>query len=175
MDKVLFNIQLVVLVLILFLVIYTIYYIRELKNCVCFKSNDKYKVNLEFLEFYQYLELFSVFIIFMGLFSFNKSLTELFGIKPMKKGKTKDFIFVLLSFLVLAVYFLIKYNVMVNVYKLSNTIKEDCDCANKWERFLLYYQGIVSGVEVVHYSIGFFVLLIVLITGVFNRLVKLFK
>ena len=30
---------------------------------------------------------------------------------------------------------------MVNVYNLSNTIKEDCDCANKWERFLLYYQG----------------------------------
>ena len=61
MDNILFNVQLVVLVILLFLVIYAIFYVRELKNCVCFRSDDKYKVNLEFLEFYQYLELFSTF------------------------------------------------------------------------------------------------------------------
>ena len=81
MEKYLFNTQLVVLVLLVLLVSYTIHYIRELKNCVCFKSNDKYNVNLEFLEFYQYLELFSIFLLFLGLFSMNKSFLKMVGMK----------------------------------------------------------------------------------------------
>lgn len=170
MKNTLLNIQLVSLVLLLFLIVYTIIYIRELKTCVCFKQNDKYNTNLEFLEFYQYLELFSIILLFSGLLvSSSGSTKSLFG----KKGKAGSGFFALFLLIIISIaYFLIKYNVMINVYNLSNAIKEDCNCSNQWERFFLYYQGIVSGIEVVHYIIGLLVLLVILITGFFNSLTK---
>ena len=172
MNNTLLNIQIVSLVLLLFLIVYTIIYIRELKTCVCFKQNDKYNTNLEFLEFYQYLELFSIILLFSGLLvSSSGSTKSLFGKKG--KSKTANGFFALFLLIVISItYFLIKYNVMINVYDLSNAIKDDCDCSNQWERFFLYYQGIVSGIEVVHYIIGLLVLLVVLISGFFNSLTK---
>ncbi|MBI96927.1 hypothetical protein CL656_07280 [bacterium] len=172
MEKTLLSTQLVVLVLLLFLVTYTIIYIRELKNCVCFKTNEKYKVNLEFLEFYQYLELFSIFLIFLGLFSLNTKLTKFLGFKGGKKSN--GFLMSLLLSMILIVYLLIKYNVMKNVYNLSTNIKYDCDCATKWQRFFLYYQGILNGIEVVHYSIGLLVVVIMLLSVLLEKVTKMF-
>ena len=170
MDNILFNVQLVVLVILLFLVIYAIFYVRELKNCVCFRSDDKYKVNLEFLEFYQYLELFSILIIFLGLFSLNSNFLNMLGVGKKKGNKSSGFLMILVSIMILVIYFLIKYNVVVNVYNLSLNIKEDCDCSNQWERFFLYYQGVVSGLQIVHYVIAALILMIVSLTGVLSKL-----
>ena len=76
----------------------------------------------------------------------------------------------LVSIMILVIYFLIKYNVVVNVYNLSLNIKDDCDCANQWERFFLYYQGVVSGLQIVHYVIAALILLIVSLTGILSKL-----
>ena len=168
MEKILFNTQVIVLVLLVLLVSYTIHYIRELKNCVCFQSSDKYKVNLEFLEFYQYLELVSIFFIFLGLFSFNKSLTKYIGIGG--KGKSNKFLLTLLMIIILCVHFFIQYNVMINVFNLSTNIKYDCDCATKWQRFFLYYQGITSGIEVVHYVIALLTIVILLLSALIHNI-----
>ena len=173
MEKTLINIQIITLFLLLFLLIYTIIYIRELKTCICFQQNDKYKVNLEFLEFYQYLELFSLIILFVSLFFTNKSMNKMFSSgKKGKVGSIGGFFSLFLLTIITIVYFIIKYNVMTNVYNLSRSITSDCECGNKWERFFLYYQGIVSGVEVVHYLIGFLVLILLLITGAFRSITK---
>ena len=145
MNKTLLTTQLVILVLVVLLVLYTIYYIRELKSCECFKINDKNQTNLNFLEFYEYLELFSVIVIMFGIVT----------LMPSKKSKGKGMTNVLLMFAMLIVYMVIKYNLLVNVYKLSKGIKEGCECSDKWQRFFLYYQGIVSGIEILQYVVVF--------------------
>lgn len=168
MEKYLFNTQLVVLVLLVLLVTYTIHYIRELKNCICFQSNDRYKVNLEFLEFYQYLQLFSLLFLFLGLFSMNKSFLKMVG--GGRKGKLNPFFSLLLMVLLVSVHFYIQYNVLENTYNLSKNIKHDCECSSKWQRFFLYFQGISSGVEVAHYVILALTLIILVISGLFHAL-----
>ncbi len=168
MEKILFNAQIIVLVLLVLLVSYTIHYIRELKNCVCFQSNDKYKVNLEFLEFYQYLELLSILFIFLGLFSFNNSVRKYFGVGG--KAKSNKFLLSLVLVIILGVHFFIQYNVMINVFNLSTNIKSDCECATKWQRFFLYYQGITSGIEVVHYVIALLTIVILLFSALIHNM-----
>lgn len=145
MEKMLFTSQIILLVIVILLILYTIHYVRQLKTCVCFQQNDKEQTNLNFLEFYEYLELFSAIIVFLGLMA----------IKPMKKNSSSNGLSVILLLLIVIIYFVIKYNVLKNVYKLSKGIKESCDCSNKWERFFLYYQGIVSAIEIVQYVIVF--------------------
>lgn len=168
MEKYLLNTQLVVLVLLVLLVSYTIHYIRELKNCVCFKSNDKYNVNLEFLEFYQYLELFSIFLLFLGLFSMNKSFLKMVGMN--KKSKVNPFFALLMMVVLMSVHFFIQYNVLKNTYSLSRSIKEDCECASKWQRFFLYFQGVSSGIEVAHMVVAVLTIFILLVSGLFHAL-----
>ena len=82
----------------------------------------------------------------------------MFGIvalMPSKKTKGKGMTNILLMFAMLIVYIVIKYNLLVNVYKLSKGIKEGCECSDKWQRFFLYYQGIVSGIEILQYVVVF--------------------
>lgn len=157
--------QLLLLIIITLLVIYTIYYIRDLKTCVCFKDNDTLRTNLEYLEFYEYLELFALLLVFAAAFSVN---TSFFKIGTKSGKKTKNMMAGILLGLVMVIYFVIKYNVMVNVYKLYKGIKKECDCANKWQKWFLYYQGVVSGIEVVQYVIAFLLLLMVAVTSIFK-------
>lgn len=138
--------QYFLLVLVLLLVLYTIYYIRELKSCECFKINDDKQTNLNFIEFYEYLELFAVIVIMFGL----KSV-------PKTSKKSSPLNIILLLGLV-TLYLAIKYNLIINVYKLSQSIKEGCECSDKWQRFFIYYQGIVSGIEIVQYLVSFILL-----------------
>ena len=157
--------QLLLLVVITLMVIYTIYYIRDLKTCICFKENDKLRTNLEFLEFYEYLELFALLLVFAGAFSLNTKMFKVGG-KKFKKGT--NMMAGILMGVVIVIYFMIKYNVMVNVYKLYNGIREECACASKWQRWFLYYQGLVGGLEVLQYVIAFLMLLMVVVTSLFR-------
>ena len=157
--------QLLILVVITLMVVYTIYYIRDLKTCICFKENDKLRTNLEFLEFYEYLELFALLIVFVSTCFLNTKMLNFGGKKSKKRTNMAAGI---LMGVVIVIYFMIKYNVMVNVYKLYNGIREECECANKWQRWFLYYQGIVGGIEVLQYVIAFLVLLMVVVTSLFR-------
>ncbi len=81
------------------------------------------------------------------------------------KGKSNNFLLLLLMVIIVSVHFFIQYNVVVNVGNLSANINYDCECATKWQRFFLYYQGITSGIEVVHYVVALLTALILLVSA----------
>ena len=49
---------LVLYLFVLFVFIHTYMYLNQLTTCECFIKNNKYAVNIEFMKFFQVLEIF---------------------------------------------------------------------------------------------------------------------
>ena len=67
--------KLIILVLyaiIVFIFIHTYIYLNQLNNCDCFVQNEKYAVDIEFMKFFQILEIF-IFTIYVGFMIFVTS------------------------------------------------------------------------------------------------------
>jgi hypothetical protein len=124
------------------LILYTYYYLVELSNCPCFVSNQDDKLYLDYMKFYLILDLFSILI---ALFLLNTKIPNS-----------------LLIFSVLLVVFIHGY-MTYNVYHFYNSIKAYCSCANQWQKYFVYYEGIVAGLVTLQYVISFLFIIIFLI------------
>ena len=133
------------------IILYTYYYLVELKNCPCFIKEDE--LQLEYMKFYLLLDLFTIVI---ALFFLNH-------IKQIG-CKIKNIENILVIFSVLLVIFIHGY-MTYNVYFFYNSMNPYCNCANKWQKYYIYYKGIVSGLVSLQYIISFLFILIVLINS----------
>ena len=152
------SLVLILYIIILFIFIYTYYYLVQLNSCECFVKNDKYSVNIEFMKFFQVLEIF-IFTIYVGMMTFFTS-------KLIKK-KMNTPMPILLSSLSLALLIGINVYMSYNVFNLYNNIKEDCGCSSGFFKYFVYYEGIVSIINVLRFVEIFGVIILVLL---FNRL-----
>jgi hypothetical protein len=127
-----------------FAILISVYsYLDDLKSCACFVENQhpKYRINIDFLQMYQILEILSlfVFIAFITMYK-NKllkggALTNNSGIK----------FFVLLSILL---FMFISGYVSYYSILLFLTSKKDCVCANQWQKYIIYIQGTFNTIYV---------------------------
>lgn len=124
------------------IILYTYYYLVELSHCPCFQKD---KVDLDYMKFYLLLDLFTIII---ALFLMKRKLEI-----------TEN---VLLIFAVLLVIFVHGY-MTYNVFHFYKSIKQDCFCANKWQKYFVYYEGIVGGLVALQYVISFLFILLFLI------------
>jgi len=150
------NLMLYILSLCMIIIlIYTYYYLVEISNCPCFLDNKRDTVNLEYMKFYVLLDLFSIII----------ALSLLHGINQSGGGKRKKVSFIeniLIMFSIIIVVLVHSY-MTYNVYQFYNSIKSSCACVNKWQKYFIYYEGIVSGLVSIQYILFFLFILIFLL------------
>jgi hypothetical protein len=133
-------IVLIIYLIILFIFIHTYLYLNQLNTCSCFVKNNKYSVNIEFMKFFQILEIF-IFSIYIGFMLFVTS-----NIQPHKMPSLKILTSISLALLV-GISGYMAYNV-VNLYM---NISDDCKCATSAYRYFLYYQGVVGASTVLRF------------------------
>lgn len=117
-----------IITIIVFYFIY--YYLKGLRTCPC--VNQLYAGNLEKVQ-----------EIFLGLNALMLILTSLlhFNILPMFKQFEKHlFKALILSGIVMLLFYTY---IVYNTYYFYSTMGANCECANKWEKYYLYYDAII--------------------------------
>jgi len=144
-----------------YIFLHTYYYLVEIDNCPCFEKDGKYAVNIDFMKFFQVLEIF-ILTVFLSLFLFIKTKINSKDIIPDKfKENVPKIVLLVPVFVMLVISGFMTYNVM-NVYF---NIKEDCKCTDSWYRYFLYYEGIVSLISVFRVVVSFILLTILFIVA----------
>ena len=138
--------------IIMYVFIHTYLYLEQLNECKCFNTHPKYVVNIEFMKFFQILEMF-IFTIYVGFMFFVKS-------KINKKKMPTILTSISLTFLLI-----INFYMAYNVINLFLSIKEDCKCTESIYKYFLYYQGLISFTTVIRFlsvllTIGLIILFI---------------
>lgn len=144
--------------ILLYIFIHTYYYLDQINNCACFQTNGKYGVNIEFMKFFQVLEVFILTIYVASMFLFS---SKMFKNKKIPAPK------VLLT-LALILLLGISLYMSINVINLYTNIKDDCKCVDSWYRFFLYYEGIVSLISVFRFVVLVLILAIIFLFGKFT-------
>tara|TARA_Y100000389_G_scaffold18423_1_gene16015 strand:- start:966 stop:1478 length:513 start_codon:yes stop_codon:yes gene_type:complete len=154
----------IILAIISFLILLKVYfYLNDLKVCDCYIENENtnYKVNVDFLKYYQVLEMVSL-ILFITLVVLYK--TKLINNKKINKNIKnffmKMFIFVIL-FVLLFLCGYISYNSLL-FYLVS---KKNCECSDKWQKYFIYIQGISSSI---YFLRLLFILILTIMLILFN-------
>lgn len=129
----------VIYLIIIYVFIHTYLYLGQLNKCECFNTNDKYVVNIEFMKFFQILEIF-IFTIYVGFMLFVKS--------KINKKKVPT----ILTSISLAVLLVINFYMAINVINLFLNIKEDCKCTESIYKYFLYYQGLMSFTTIIRFA-----------------------
>ena len=111
----------------LFILIHTYYYLLQIESCECFEKNGDYSVDIEFMKFYQLLEIITL-CIFVGF-------TFLFKSKKMNIPVLSMYISTLSMVLVLG----ISIYMSINVFNFYKNIKRDCKCVNSWYKYFIYF------------------------------------
>lgn len=141
------------------IILYTYYYLVEISKCPCFVANKADELNLEYIKFYLLLDLFSMFLYFFLIFYLKV---------PVKGQKTKGGATVTASVLVLFAILLVSFihgYMTYNVYHFYQSIKSYCECANQWQRYFVYYEGIVASLVTLQYVLSFLLVILFLITS----------
>ena len=129
---------LIIYLIVLFDFIHTYIYLNQLTTCECFLKNNKYSVNIEFMKFFQILEIF-IFTIYIGFMLFVTSTTQ-------NTSSPK-----ILASISLALLVGISGYMAYNVINLYMNISDDCKCATSAYRYFLYYQGVVGASTVLRF------------------------
>lgn len=142
----------------MFILVQTYYYLVQIDKCPCFNKNDKYAVNIEYMKYFQILEMI-VLSLFVGISYITTNKFK--NIIPKKGGL---FLSILTSVLLLGISSYMAYNTL-NFYI---NVKEDCKCANSMYKYFVYFEGISSLVAVVR-MIFMILLVFVLLILFYNQ------
>jgi hypothetical protein len=156
-----------ILSLISFIILVNIYlYLDQIKDCKCFISNEKgeQQVDVEFLKFYQILEIVSLFIFISFLFLYENNMRG--GSGNNKRKNSGLMLFITLSLFILMV---ISGYVSYNSFLFYQNVNNNCKCANKWQQYFIYLQGIFHSVYFLRLLFTFILVLILIISGFFLR------
>lgn len=141
----------IISIILIILILYSYYYIVEISKCPCFIEDKKDELNLQYIKFYLLLDLFSVL---MTIFLVNyKNKTQL-------RPKTQ-YNFMLATSILLFIF--ITGYMSYNVYYFYKSVKERCDCVNKWQKYYIYYKGIMASIITIIYSLAFLFILYILL------------
>jgi len=113
-----------------------IYYLNNLKECDCFNMNENdSKFGLNYIIFIEIIQIIGNLLLIYVLYRTYQFTNKL------KVGGNKETNYMPLIALLMNV---IIYSFFVYyIYQLSHHIKDDCECAQRPIRFLLYLQGIL--------------------------------
>jgi hypothetical protein len=150
---------LVCYLIVMYVFIHTYFYLHQLNTCECFNKNDKYSVDIEFMKWYQILEMF-IFTIYVGF---------MFFIYKKNMKLKNSFTGVLLSSISLALLLAISLYMGINVVNLYMTIKDDCKCANSYYRYFVYYEGIMSISTFLRFFSGIITIILILLFNYLGR------
>ena len=142
-----------------YIFVQTYLYLDEIDRCPCFHKDGKYAVSIDFMKFFQILEIVILTASLAALF-FMKSNGKF---KLNKKQGEPTFILSLTIVIMVIISGFMAYNV-INMY---TNIKDDCKCVDSWYRYFLYYEGFVSLITVFRFIIIF------LLLGIFFIMSKL--
>ena len=117
-----------------------IYYLANLKKCLCFqKLNKENYSNINYLIIIETLTLIPFVISFIGSLILYLS-------KNIKKGGGKNNIniksYYTVFYIAYGIGLLINTYFLYNVKKLAENVKKDCECSHNWIRYLLYIYSI---------------------------------
>ncbi len=115
---------------VIFLLYCAYYYLDNLNTCRC--VNNIYTEKLKYLE--SILIVISLFMLAVHLYIYSKFTNFM---KPFMKYVIYGTVLFSLSMLVLYSYF------VYDTYKFIVTMKRNCKCADKWEKYYIYYQAAV--------------------------------
>ena len=113
-----------------------IYYLNNLKKCDCFNMNQNdSKFSLNYIIFIEVIQIIGNLLLIYVLYQAYLFTNQL------KVGGKREMNYMPLFVLTLNI---VIYSFFVYyVYQLSKHIKDDCECAQRPIRFLLYLQGIL--------------------------------
>ena len=149
-----------------YIFVQTYLYLDQIDRCPCFHKDGKYAVSIDFMKFFQVLEIFILTASLATIFFMNsKGRKTLDNSINGKKPGARTIVLSLTIIIMLIISGVMAYNVM-NMY---NNIKDDCKCVDSWYRFFLYYEGIVSLVTVFRFIVMF------LLIGIFYIMTQINK
>lgn len=135
------------------IIIYSYYYITQLNNCPCFVEEKKDELNLQYIKFYLILDLFTIIVAFF-----------LMNNKKMIGGRSNKEYNIIITLSVLLVIFIHGY-MTYNVYYFYKSVKEHCMCVNKWQKYFIYYEGILSSIVSLNYIFAFLFIIYTLLNN----------
>lgn len=151
--------QLVVSVTAVVILIQIYHYLTELQNCKCFQIQNgmKYTADLEFMKFYQVLEIVSFILFFISTYMLKQKRFSTRG------GAKQGLRFIsILSFIVLLYIF---GYMSYNVFNFFMNMKKDCKCADKWQKYFIYAQGLTTTISTLQLAFGFLFTMSIILVG----------
>ena len=132
-------------------------YLNTLEHCPCFveENDNKYGADITFMKFYQFLEIFSllIFIVLMFFIKFNN-----------KKGGSNNML-KLMFVLSLSIMLFISGYMSYNVLSFYSNLKNDCECANKWQKYFIYVEGLTNSI---YFLRLFYLFIFIIMISIFN-------
>lgn len=122
-------------IFVLFFIYYAYSYAKSLDNCNCVSFLRNHIENIKNIE------LFLICIQVIGIVMNIGTYIFGFDMNNFAKANYKPMIFFLGIYLIVLVTILIHF--IYNVYEFGNHIPKDCDCADKWQRDILYIQAVI--------------------------------
>jgi len=126
----------------LYIIVYSfiIYYLVNLKKCLCFQEENK-----ENYSNINYLIILESFGLILCIFLFIGVLIVLYSINSKQKGGMQNIVSITkyITIFCIIIILIIQFYFIYNVKKLEENIKKDCDCSNNWIRYLLYIQTVL--------------------------------
>ena len=152
--------QLLISVTAVIILVKIYHYLNDLQNCKCFQIQNgmKYTADLEFMKFYQVLEIVSFVLFIISTYMLNQRRFSSIG------GAKHGLRFIsILSFIVLLYIF---GYMSYNVFNFYMNMKKDCKCADKWQKYFIYAQGITTSISTLQLGFGFlFTMSIILVSS----------
>lgn len=135
---------------IVIILLYTYYYVSQLSHCPCFVANQEKSLDLNYIKFYIILDMI-VGIVALYLLSQKRQLIT----------NDKAPLNALTLFAILLALFIHGY-MTYNVYHFYKSIRPYCECSQKWQKYIVYLEGISSGLITLQYVLFILFLLLVL-------------
>lgn len=113
-------------------------YLTELEKCTCYNdmlSQEKLKINIDFLKGYQIFEMCLVFLFIIIIYCRESKQMNIFKNSFQMRYLTTS--------IVLLMAFVTGY-LSYNTFLLYMISKDKCECMDKWPKYFLYVQGIMN-------------------------------
>lgn len=137
---------LIIYAILLYLYIHTFYYLKKAENTGCFSP----KVNLQYMQFFQLLEIvaLTITVLFFPYF-----------LKMKEKKKMTIFEPLLITFVVLC----INMYMAINVYHFYFELNQCFELKEQWNKWWLYWEGLAAAISSLRGALALSVMTLILL------------
>lgn len=128
---------------------YSYYYLLIVEKCGCFNLNKDMYVNIDFMKFYELLEIFILTLYFIFYIYKKKYFNQ----------------YILTNNIVLFVLLLLNIYMTKNVYNFYYNIQNNCSCMNNRYKYWIYFEGFTSFFSSLRILSLFIILFFILLTN----------